>query len=250
MVPDDIHDLRVASHRFRAVLELLYPFVPKGTRAVLRKSVRKLTLTLGGLRNIDEALLFFQSHIDSEISSESKLCSLLSELRDKEFTRIKKVLKDFEERKLDQMVREIVADVNDVSITKRNSVSLLAYFSNVSIRQYLAIHRRLGVAVGPERRTSRHALRIAIKKWRYFFEIITHILGCDYSRTLELLKEYQSILGRMNDIAEFEMMLSSLKLPHDERVNTKAILLVEDAMLLARLTKLIEQKPLAYTFLL
>jgi CHAD domain-containing protein len=250
MVPDDIHDLRVASHRFRAVLELLYPFVPKGTRAVLRKSVRKLTRALGGLRNIDEALLFFQSRINSETSTKIKLFSLLSELRDKELTRIKKVLKDFEERKLDQMVREIVADVNDTAITKRNSISLLAYFSNVSIRQYLAIHRRLGVAVGPERRTSRHALRIAIKKWRYFFEIITHILGCDYSRTVELLKEYQSILGCMNDIAEFEMLLSALKLQHDERANTKAILLVEDSMLLARLTKLIEQKPLVYTFLL
>src|SRR5471030_2866655 len=58
---DDIHDLRVASRRLRAALELFYPFAQKGSKTELKKSVRKLTLILGGLRNIDEALIFFQS---------------------------------------------------------------------------------------------------------------------------------------------------------------------------------------------
>lgn len=250
MNPDDIHDLRVASRRFRAVLELLYPFVPNGPKTVLRKNVRKLTQVLGGLRNIDEAQLFFQSRVNAGFSTESKLCSSLTKLRNKELKRIKKVLKHFEQRKFDHIVRKIVAEVNDASIKKRNSVSLLAYFSDVSIRQYLPIHRLLGVAVIPKRRSSRHALRIAIKKWRYFFEIITLILGCNFSQILETLKEYQSILGRMNDIAEFEMLLVPLKLPRKERANLKAILSAEDAVLLARLTELIEQKPLVYTFLI
>lgn len=250
MDPDDIHDLRVASRRFRAVLELLYPFAPKGPKTLLRKNVRKLTQVLGGLRNIDEAQLFFQSRVTAGFSPEGKLCSSLTTLRKKEFTRIKKALKGFEQRKFDHVVREIVAEVNNASITKRNSISLLAYFSDVSIRQYLPIHRLLGIAAIPERRSSRHALRIAIKKWRYFFEIITQILGCDYTQTLETLKEYQSILGRMNDIAEFELLLAPLKLPRDERANTEAILLAEDSALLESLAELMERKPLAYTFLI
>lgn len=250
MDSDDIHDLRVASRRFRAILELLYPFAPKDQKTFLRKKVRKLTQVLGGLRNIDEALLFFHSQTTSEVSPKSTLCNSLSELRAKEFVRIKKTLKEFESRKLDNIVREIFAELTNASVTKRNSISLLAYLSDVSIRQYLPIYQLLGVAVIPERRTSRHSLRIAIKKWRYFFEIITQILGCDYSRILELLKEYQTILGQMNDIAEFEMLLAPLKLPREERVAAKAILRAEDARLLESLAELIERKPLVYTFIL
>jgi CHAD domain-containing protein len=244
--PDDIHDLRVASRRFRAILELLYPFAPKDQKTVLRKKVRKLTRVLGDLRNIDEAQLFFQSRTTTEFSPKSTLCHSLSELRAKELIRIKRAVKEFESRKLDNIVREIFAEMTDATITKRNSISLLAYLSDVSIRQYLPIHQLLGVAAIPERRTSRHSLRIAIKKWRYFFEIITPILGCDYSRILELLKEYQTILGQMNDIAEFEKLLAPLKLPREERVAAKAILRAEDARLLESLSELIERKPLFF----
>src|SRR6185369_11375293 len=138
---DDIHDLRVASRRFRAALELYYPFAPKGSRTELRKSIRKLTRILGGLRNIDEAQLFFQSRLSPEISTDNRLCHNLSELRRREMKRIEKALKAFDHRNLDRLVRETVAGLNEDSITDRNRFSLLAYFSDVSIRLYLPIHQ-------------------------------------------------------------------------------------------------------------
>ena len=247
---DDIHDLRVASRRFRAVLELFYPFVPKGPKTDLRKSIRKLTRILGGLRNIDEALLFFQARVQADVPADTALLRNLSRLRPGELKRIGKALKAFDHRHLDRMVREMVAGVNEVSITERNSISLLAYFSDVSIRQYLPIHRLLAVSTVPEHHASRHALRIAIKKWRYFFETISLILDCDYTPLLELLKEYQSFLGRMNDVAEFELLLGTMKLPPDQLEHATAILKAEDALLLESFTELIERKPLVYTFLI
>jgi CHAD domain-containing protein len=247
---DDIHDLRVASRRFRAALDLFYPFAPKGAKTELRKSVRTLTRILGGLRNIDEAQLFFQTRAETDSSSENKLHHTLSELRSRELKHIEKALTAFDQRKLDRIVREMVAGLNEDSISSRNSISILAYFSEVSIRQYLSIHPLLLGSTAPEQRTPRHALRIAIKKWRYFFEIISPILDRDYSHILELLKEYQSILGRMNDIAVFEALLGNLKLPPDERLYAKATLLAEDALLLEGFTEIIEHKPLAYAFLI
>ena len=243
---DDIHDLRVASRRFRAVLELFYPFLRMDSKTVLKKQVRKLTQILGGLRNIDEALLFFQA----EGHADTTLIQSLKDLRPGELKNIKKALKAFEHSMLDRMVRELVADVNEMTVSDRNSISLLAYFSNMSIRQYLPIHRLLSVATAPEQYTSRHNLRIAIKKWRYFFEIISVILDRDYTHELDLLKKYQAILGQMNDIAEFEGLLGSMKLPLYERENAKATLLAENISLLDNLTELIERKPLAYTFLI
>jgi CHAD domain-containing protein len=217
---------------------------------VLRKSVRKLTRVLGGLRNIDEAQIFFASRVRTDISADSTLHHALPDLRTRELKRIEKALKEFNHRNLDRMVREMVAGLNEDRINERTSISILAYFSDLSIRQFLPIHQLLADSNKPEQREPRHALRIAIKKWRYFFEIIAAILDRDYTVILELLKEYQSVLGRMNDISEFELLLSKLKLPPDERQFLAAILLAEDALLLENLKELIERKPLTYTFLI
>lgn len=247
---DDIHDLRVASRRFRAALELFYPYLPKGAKTELRKNVRNLTRTLGGLRNIDEALLFFQSRDSSGHSSGSRLLRALAALRSGELKRIAKALKAFDHRHFDRVVRRMIAGLNEDSITSRNSFSLLAYFSEVSIRQYLPIHHLLSDATTPEQRSSRHALRIAIKKWRYFFELSAPILERDYVSILELLKEYQTILGRLNDVVEFEALIRNLKRPKAEREFAGNALLTEEALLLEKLAAIIDQKPLTYTFLI
>jgi CHAD domain-containing protein len=247
---DDIHDLRVASRRFRAELELFSPFATKSFITELKKNVRKLTQSLGGLRNLDEAQLFFQSKTSPESSTDTTLYQAISGLRTRELRRIEKTLKLFDYRNLDRLVREVVAGLGEECITDRNRFSLLAYFSDVSIRLYLPIHQLQAVSTEPGHRASRHALRIAIKKWRYFFEIISQVLERDYAHILELLKEYQSILGRMNDIVEFELLLHNLELTPDVREYAEATLLAEDDLLLENLTELVERKPLAYTFLI
>ncbi len=247
---NDIHDLRVASRRFRAVLELFYPFAPKGPKTDVRKNVRTLTRNLGGLRNIDEALLFFPSRVQGEVNPENKLSRALSKLRSRELKRMKRTLKAFDHRTLDRMVREIVAGVNENALSGRNSLSLPAYFSEVSVRQYLPIHQLLAGSTLPDHRIARHSLRIAIKKWRYFFEIISLILDRDYAPVVEQLKHYQSLLGQMNDISEFSVLLGTLKLSRCERKSAEAALVAEDAVLLENFTNLSERNPLTYAFLI
>jgi CHAD domain-containing protein len=247
---DEIHDLRVASRRFRAALSLCQPFAPKGAIIELKKSIRSVTQALGALRNIDEALAFFRLHDPVDHFSGSQLYQALTELRSKELKRIKKVLVAFKVRELDRQVREIVARLNREQIAENNRFSLVAYFSDVSIRLFLPIHRLLAIAAVPGNRSARHALRIAIKKWRYFFEIISPILDRDLTPVLDVLKEYQSVLGSMNDIVEFEILLNKLKLPIPVRESASGIFLAEDAQLLVKFGALIEQKPISYTFLL
>ncbi|MDD2850892.1 MAG: CHAD domain-containing protein [Desulfuromonadaceae bacterium] len=248
--PEDIHDLRIASRRFRAALELFYPFVAKCHKNELRRKVQKLTRVLGGQRNIDEALLFFQAPSRADHSADSVLIKTLSSMRPLELKRIKNMLTSFDHRNLDKMARKMVAGVNETSIAERSSITLLSYFSDVSIRQYMSIHQLLAGATRPENFSSRHALRIAIKKWRYFFEIIAKILDRDYSIFLEQLKEYQSVLGRMNDIIEFETLLRNMNLPKGELERAKAALKTEETLLLDSFVELVERKPLTYTFLI
>lgn len=247
--PDDIHDLRVASRRFRAVLELFYPFAQKGGKVKLRKKIRNLTRMLGALRNLDEALLFFKAHVRDNVSSKSRLVKALSRLRPEELKLTVKTLENFDQRTFGRVVRKMIAGINEASIMKRGGATLPACFSEASLELYRPIQRLLAVCTAPEQRESRHTLRIAIKKMRYFYEIVATVLDRDYTPFLELLKEYQSLLGRMNDIAVFETMIGNLKLPPDERAHAEKVLLAEDRRLLEEFTELIERKPLAYIFI-
>lgn len=243
---DDIHDLRVASRRFRAVLDLYRRLSLKNAKAGVNKNVRKLTRTLGGLRNVDEARIFFQARTGTDAFAGSVLGRTLSGLRSREVKRIGKVLISFEHRKLDRIVRKMVARMNLDHIRERNDLSIPTIFSDVSAGMYRPIQEALPVSTIPGHRAERHSLRIAIKKWRYFLEITAQVLELDYSSVLEQLKEYQSYLGRMNDIVEFEILLRGLELPKSELEHAQAILIAEDASLLAGFRNLAECNPLKY----
>ncbi|BCS55943.1 CHAD domain-containing protein [Geobacter sp. SVR] len=246
---EDIHDLRVASRRFRAAFELYYPLAPPGAKTELKKDIRRLTHILGDLRNIDEALVFFRQQADCDAVA-AGLCTLLEQLRPAELKHVRKTLKAFDHRSLERIVRETAASLNDDFIAHRNRFSLLAYLSDVSIRRYLPIHQLLSVCHAPESRTSRHALRIAVKKWRYFLELVQPVLDRDYAPVLGLLKEYQALLGRMNDMAEFGVLLRKQALSNEAKEYAAATLAAEEARLMAGFTELVEQRPLAYTFLI
>jgi len=246
--PEAIHDLRVASRRLRAAVGLFEPWIPSKSAVLLKKRSRKLTRLLGGLRNIDEAILFFQAHTPTGSGGGYQICRILSEIRPGELARIEKGLKAFDVRQLDRKVRKATAGLGKVPITGSEGGRLSAYFSDSGIRLFQPIHDLLPLATTLEQRVSRHLLRIAIKKWRYFLEIVAQVLGADAAPILEQLKEYQTTLGRMNDVAVFGGVCSNLDLSRHERRFVEAALQAEDVLLLQKLAELIEQKPLTYTF--
>jgi len=246
--PDDIHDLRVASRRFRAMLRLYEHLTRSESNAKLTKSVRKLTQTLGGLRNIDEALLFFRSRTSSDFSADHPIFKILSEARTLELRTIRNALTAFNHLQLDMVVRRLAAGLTPESTPAGEKGSLPACFSDLSIELYKPIYRLLAVSTAPEQRESRHALRIGIKKWRYFLEIAAQVLDCDYAPELRLLKDYQSVLGRMNDVAEFGILCRDLALPLSEQEFVSELLGTEDGLLLGEFIELAGLKPLTYTF--
>ncbi|OGU15648.1 MAG: hypothetical protein A2076_12365 [Geobacteraceae bacterium GWC2_53_11] len=242
--PETIHDLRVASRRFRAMLGLFEPWLPPKTTARLKKNTRKLTRVLGGLRNIDEALIFFRER-RTEVEAGEQLDALLAKKRPKELVRITKALTELDQNRQNRQVRKAAGRLTK---KRKNARRHLDYFTATGTLLFRPIHKLLPIAPKRNKRDSRHALRIAIKKWRYFFEIMAPVLERDYSAILAQLKEYQTILGRMNDVAEFEALCRGLKLPKSEQSFVKVTLQAEDEQLLKQLTELIKKKPLVYTF--
>jgi CHAD domain-containing protein len=243
---EDIHDLRVASRRFRAALYLLRLLGGGSNVQKVSKAVRTLTRTLGDLRNLDESLVFFGSRAGQ--LGLTGLMSSLAAIRDDEQREIVKSLKRFKPGKVDKQVRDIVAGISKDNIRKPDMPPLLPFLSNTSISLFETIQTLLPAALGFKNCEERHALRIAIKKLRYFLEIVSGIMERDYATSLEHLKKYQSLLGSMNDMTVFAAMCRKTGAPADELAAAAQLIDDETKRLFAEFTALVEAEPLSYTF--
>ncbi|MDA8429132.1 MAG: CHAD domain-containing protein [Geobacteraceae bacterium] len=243
---DDIHDLRVVSRRLRATLGLFAPFISAKSAKILSGEIRRVTRELGRVRNIDEAGIYF----NSLPASLPVLTKRLRKIRQKEITAVIKALKRVSCRDMGALLRKAAAGLTGSAADNSIDQSLPAYLSNTSIQRYQVLHDLLAAAPIAENRALRHRLRIAIKKWRYLLESVGQVCCQDYASTLELLKEYQTVLGRLNDMVEFSALSDALRLPHEEREAIKTALEQDSERNLALFIELAASRPIQYTFLL
>jgi len=238
---EDIHDLRVASRRMRATLGLLAPFITGRRVRRISKILRRVTRAVGRLRNIDEAIIYFGS-LPVALPT---LSSMLPGARKEELRRVRGILKAFPRQKLDRFLREAVADLTGIH---DDDQSLALYLSETAIQRCQAVHDLLVQATTTEHAETRHALRIAIKKWRYLLETVGQVCGRDYGASLENLKEYQTLLGKLNDLVEFAVLCHTLKIPAHEAAQIKAALAQDTADHLARFIETAATRPPQYIF--
>ena len=238
---DHIHQLRIALRRFRLSIKL-YEFITS-TKAgnKLKKSLKKLTNSLGCLRNIDEAILYFRVH--THLSSNHQVYKNLSKLRTVQVKLIKDLLRKFDD-KFDTLVIEMTSQLKSVSYTKENNISLLNYASNVSETLSKSIHANLDTSTKKKQRKSRHALRIAIRKWRYYLELFSSVLNRDYDWLLKKLKKYQSLLGQINDVASFDKLCRKMKLTPPDAKLIRSNLVADEKYLLKKFSRLLDKLPL------
>jgi len=155
------------------------------------------------------------------------------------------VLKPFPRQEMDRTLREAVAGLAGIT---SDDQELPVYLSETSIQRYQAVYDLLLPATIPENVETRHRLRIAIKKWRYLLETLGQVCRHDYSATLETLKEYQTLLGSLNDMVEFGALCDALALPAHEREEITTALVRDSADYLARFIETAAARPPQYTF--
>lgn len=241
---EDIHDLRVASRRMRATLELFAPFIHGRLVKRLTREIRMITREVGRLRNIDEALLYF----GQDAALFPALQPRLAAAREGELKSMVKVLKPFPVDEMERMLRLAVADLSANPQQDTADSSLPVYLSKTAVNRFQAVYDLILPATDPEAAETRHALRIAIKKWRYLLEALSRIFDHDFQEALDLLKEYQTILGSLNDLTEFEALCGKMRLPADVHMKIGAMLAKDNAQQLARFLELASSRRPHYTF--
>jgi CHAD domain-containing protein len=238
---DSVHDLRVISRRIRATVGLFTPVITGKAVKRISKTFQRVTRKLGRLRNIDEAVIY----CNGLAFPLSVLNRLLQVARVEEMKSVTDALKLFPRQEMDRLLRETVAEL---AVIACDDQALPVYLSATSIQRYQSVYDLLLPATIPENGETRHALRIAIKKWRYLLETLGQLCQRDYCATLETLKEYQTQLGHLNDMVEFDALCDALMLPQHEREKMTAALARDSAQFLTRFIETAATRPLQYTF--
>ena len=253
---DAIHDLRVSTRRLRAALDLFGPFCSIDEAPHVRSSIRRLTRGIGELRNLDEAILFFSRLPSGKGTSGDMFAPLLLRLSDKrehEATKVRRLLKKLDTTRIEQTIDRLITCLHEPYDGMRKDgapISIPAYFSGYGLHLYGDIYQHLPGALQLENAQYRHALRIAVKRWRYFLEIAAGIFKRDYEETLVVLKEYQQLLGNLNDLRVFGALAGEVSLTPDASavLDTLAGSLTEDY--LGKLAVMLDKHPIRYEFLM
>lgn len=208
-----IHDLRVASRRLREGLALFSPCFPKRHLTVLRSRLKRLTNTLGAIRNTDEALHFF-ALLAASVSAPAnpaaeQLVLTLQAQRQEELAALKKNLKAISPTALRGLFDQTC---NNPLIFHTRDVDPLQPMADFLKTAIAARETPLGelypLACVPENVTAQHRLRIAVKRFRYRMEYFSFLEADGYVELYARTKGFHDILGHLHDLDVFSTLVT------------------------------------------
>lgn len=225
--PEGVHDMRVASRRLRAALAVFQPWLDKREATQAGRSLRRLTQTLGRVRELD-VLRLRLDELSSQASPERKIAietidSRIARARLRARTRMMKSFAKINLDALDTRLRELAGAPPAWALEGAEESGLDAgvpwHTPNARTSPDEPIQTlldRLGPPITdaaraivntkvPAETGSReaaetlHAARIRAKKLRYQLEIVVPYTGPQGARVIDTLKGLQEHLGGFHD---------------------------------------------------
>jgi CHAD domain-containing protein len=192
-----VHQTRVATRRLREAL----PIVAKGrTARKLRRMARRLTRTLGPVRELDVALLTLDEFAGDV--PRSAITCLRRSVTDERRRLHAELVRRIDRCDFDKLQRKALAAARDGKApraTLRHERRIAAARTRAARR---AAHLRVTIenAAGMYLPDRLHEVRIAVKKLRYALEVARELSGSRATARIETLKRMQDLLGRMHDL--------------------------------------------------
>ncbi len=191
-----VHDLRVLSRRFRASLAVAEAADPLLKLKALRKRIEALTETLGPVRSLDVAVSDLKKKINGAEPSLAATLARVSEKIRKRRQRLKRSLPDdlalgkWEKALKCWNPQQVSPDSKRIHETLDQELSNAA----LQVQEDFRLFRKKGKI------QRLHALRIKLKKWRYFYEMKEKLFpSFENVDRLPLAKELQDRLGLIHD---------------------------------------------------
>ena len=203
-----IHEARAATRRVRAAL----PLVTRGSKGrKLKKAVSRLTRALGGVRDLDVAVLTLDDLAsDATLQSEGidLLASVVAEERRHHYAAMVRELKGVD---LERLQRKVMAAARK-HVTRQGRPESdpkgLKAVAKRAVRRAESLHEVIENAGGIYLPDRLHQVRIAVKKLRYTMEIARELSRSRATARIRTLKSAQDLLGRMHD---FEVLITRIR---------------------------------------
>jgi CHAD domain-containing protein len=194
-----LHRARIASRRLREAL----PLLSSGTKARrLERKVRKITRTLGPVRELDVALQILdevESTGDLSRPALTRLRQAVARERQALQTDLKRRLDDYNLEKLRKRALCVARKSAGSGTALRDPARVArakAQAARRAERLLAAIEGASGIYL-PDRL---HDVRIAVKKLRYALELVRELSGSRAHARIKTLSKVQNALGRMHDL--------------------------------------------------
>ena len=194
-----IHQARVATRRVRAAL----PIVTRGSRRrKLKRSFTRLTRALGGVRELDVAILTLDELVsDPSVPKEGleQLRAILQEERQRSYTEMNAILQHVD---LDRLQRRTLVAVERAAErdSEQSDLKRLKSVVRRAGKRALDLQAAIENAGNIYLADRLHQVRIAVKKLRYVLEVARELSRSRASARIRLLKNVQDLLGRMHDL--------------------------------------------------
>jgi CHAD domain-containing protein len=213
--PEHLHDMRVATRRLRAALQVFAPALPQRKAAAFEKQLRWLADALGEVRDLDVQLMAFEEET-REIPAES--AALLSPyrrhlLRQYDQAR-RRMLRKLATRRYARLVSRFNAFLEagpPRSPAAKEARAPVASAGREIIRGHLGKVLRAGKGAFEQRTPILlHRLRIRCKRLRYACEFFEDLYGKPARRFAQRVTALQDILGRHHDAIVAQQALTGL----------------------------------------
>lgn len=253
---DNIHDLRVATRRLRAALLLFEPYCTDSDLSLVYPAIKSVTREVGALRNIDECIIFIQNNCldpDDVPDLFVGLIGSLNLLRKKESDKVYGTLKHLYVSSVQHKFKHITKYLNESAPFfqgENSELNWIEYLSDYNMKLFKVIHHLLPLSVAPDAVLQRHALRISIKQWRYFLEILSELTHKDYGNILHRLRDYQVLLGHLNDLSVFTGIINKIGLSSTERNRFELIYQKLSEEYFRCYLSVVDRQPIKYEFLI
>jgi CHAD domain-containing protein len=197
-----VHDLRVATRRLLALLDILRALDSHPRIQKARKALKGQLDTLDELRDVQVMLV----EATGTIESLPELKPFLEHLHEQEKVLLctaRKQTKASPLSELNKRVEKIKLMMGEYSFEKDSNERLL----RVVDQAYLNAARAFG-QIEASQPTTIHSLRITFKKFRYMVEIVHPILPDFPESHFKRMHDYQSLMGNVQDVEIFLSVLT------------------------------------------
>lgn len=232
--PEAVHDMRVATRRLRAILQIIHDIGPDKQIRYYRKELQHLAQMLSPVRDADVFLHQVERYIaglpetfrnDAVVLAEAikrdraeGRTLLLAYLDSARYANLKRDFSTFiTDRPKDWNTTLRVRDLAGSHIWRRYE-ELRAHEAHINLNGNLV-----------SQSDALHQMRIAGKRLRYVLEMYAEPLGPESNRSLKVLMHVQDHLGDLQDIAVATAYVKSLEVNEVERIAMESYLVAREA---------------------